>query len=356
MKKILRIQWIGAFVILILGFFVFWTPIRNLISSSASDKSDPVHLSEPTYLKLAGPSDAICFSPDGKMLLSLQSLRITGWNTENWKQTMDITIDENIQWMQFTLDGKRFLTKTARGIMIWDAKRWSVLDTVYIPEVQESESVQSVAAVSDSVIVIAFAAFEKDVRTTIKVYDLIHKQMVYEWKDSTTRSANFCLSPNGKLLATKEYNGSESILRIHELPTGKIIDEIEDHHAAWVPFTLYNNYIARILFTQNSKEIAWLSTSEVKLYDLEKKAALEFNISGRYGKFFEISPDAKLVCVYDLWGGQIFSVTKEDPLTNLNDYDSSLRSCVFSPDNKFIALNFDNLKYIEIRKFETAVP
>jgi len=269
------------------------TVVRSTLRAVPATVPDPIFLAA-EVLKIDHPRTIhfLEFSPDSKKLAycDFASLRIcdvaTGKDVANY--------DEHVGAVEYmaALDNGTFLTSAADSVRIWDLKTGKMLN-----QVLSGHSPLEAAAVS----------------------------------------------PDGKWLATQ---GKERMIRLLELPSGKLVNEIE-----W-PKGSVNPAFA---FSPDGKRLAGVGSGRTWIFEIPGgEQFYEFKNPKGPMRALAMSPDGKICCtsaasggvvyVWDVATGKQMGRLTTPPLQKVlpKGLPDSLPKLVFCPDGKLVAAACDD--------------
>lgn len=286
---------------------------------------------------------SVCFSPDGKWLLSADGEKVIIWDVET-EQIVHQYESENSWLVRFSPNGKQILMVGWLGSCIMDVDSWTIEET--------SLRDDGITAISISPDVRSFAIADGNELEIWKDYENVHP-----YKESDVSLDYFWQLSNGKCVSKMsksdiscwlKYNNGEPIFQLEE---GNMKRWLE-HKTFFLRVTLEGHSLGinTIAFSPNNKYVVtgsddttiklWnaIEMKEIKTFvgHTDEVISVEFSKDGRL--ILSASED-RTVRVWDVASGvELYRLLVEEEYYNL--YHAS-----FSPDNKWIAtLSFGGIK------------
>ena len=197
---------------------------------------------------------SMAFSPDAKILVSVsggdRTIRI--WDVETGKLLK--TLADNIgptTNVVFTPDGSQFITGAIGGdrtIRFWDAQTFKLLKT----SEQQPGFINGLAVTPNGVNLVAA------VRNFVKIWNLSSGQELHSTKGPSLEINAIAVSPNSKLVATANKEGS---IMVFDIVTGKMITTLSGH----------NGWVLSLAFSPDGKTLySGAEDKTVKIWQLKE--------------------------------------------------------------------------------------
>jgi len=316
-----------------LGYVLSFSPDGKILASSGTWNDNTIYLFDVQSLKQIGALkgikyiSSICFSSDGKMLISAgYDKLIRLWDVVEQKQIGALEgHQKEIRKLSFSSDGKTIATSSGdenEGIFLWDIQSQKLIGTLkghrgWINGIAFSPDGRTLASISDD--------------QTIIVWDTLERKEIGLIKVPKDEGTSFIFSPNGQKLASTNF--VEQTIRFWDIKEQKQTGTIDG----------FDMWLYDVAFSPDGKTIVADHNSAIKFWDVEKQKQIGDSIFTTGNDYWfcgtvAYSPDGKYV-VAGTHDGKIYLIDAEskkkiDVLTGHTDW---VRSLAFSPDGKLLA-------------------
>jgi WD40 repeat protein/uncharacterized caspase-like protein len=261
---------------------------------------------------------SIAFSPDGRVIASVNQFKTPLWDAATGKQLRSLERHTTqVDAVTFSPDGKVIASSTGADTAIKLREAATGMQLHSLP----AYGVHSVAFSPDGKVIASGSFADK----TIKLWDAATGRELRSLEGHTGWVTSVAFSPDGKVIAS---GSSDKTIKLWDVATGKQLRSLEGH-TEWVNF---------VAFSPDGKVIAsggWGST--IKLWDAATGKQLR-SLDTLYATSFAFSPDGKVIAS----GGADKTVKLSDAATgtllrSLEGHTGYVTSVAFSPDGKVIA-------------------
>jgi WD40 repeat protein len=283
---------------------VAYSPDGNYLAVAGSDKNIYIfdaanHALSKTLVGHAKPISFIAFTPDGKSLISSSTDELM--KVWDWRQGVllrDIKSGSGMREtrkIEFTGDGKYFLTVDEGMLQVWDAQTWQPIREIKTAEGYESRSGNMTLGYSSVPVSTAmFTSEGKRVLSThadgtLRTWDTISGKQLSSFRvGEDTRFA--LLTPDGKRILAAIGKSDEFQIKLLDVKDGKEIAKFDDEDTG---------YIEALSMSPNGKNFATSDISgDVLLWDINKfKPVHELDIGDSSDDAISFSPDGKTLAV-----------------------------------------------------------
>lgn len=260
------------------------------------------------FISHQGSINAVCFSPDGKQLVTVGYgiilWHVSGQQIIKWKGHRG-----SVWSVTFSPDGQYIATSGLDGT----ARLWDL----------SGEEITQLNGHEGSVWCVAFSPNGQRIATigeddTVRVWDLVGQQLA-QWNTHHGRGRTVSFSSDGQCLATAGENGTIGLWEL----SGQQILHWKGHR----------DWVRSIKFSPDGREIA-TGDGKARLWNLSGQQLAEFeHLSVRSVSF---SPDGQCLATAS-WGGSVRLWTLSGKqLAQLDGHHGGVISVSFSPDGQYI--------------------
>ncbi|WP_250847135.1 c-type cytochrome domain-containing protein [Aquisphaera insulae] len=282
----------------------------------------------PAAYPVAVPITALAFSPDGTRIAT------SGYHEINIWKTADGTLDRRIPGLPerthaitFSPDGKWLATAGGDPGQYGVAKLWAV---------EAGGGLKAVRDLSEATDVVFAAAFSPDGKTLatagadriVRVHEVDTGRLVVQAEDHADWIFDVAFSPDGKALATASRD-----------KTAKVFDIARKESLATFPG--HGQPVDSVAFSPDGKTVASAGEdNEILVWTVGEEPKQVRKIGGFGGAVFKVrpSPDGKILaaCAAD---GTVRTFKADDgkPLHTLKGHTDWVYAIAFSPDGKTLA-------------------
>jgi WD40 repeat protein/uncharacterized caspase-like protein len=261
---------------------------------------------------------SIAFSPDGRVIASVNQFLTPLWDAATGKQLRSLERHTTqVDAVTFSPDGKVIASSTGGDGMIKLREAATGMQLHSLP----AYGVHSVAFSPDGKVIASgdFAFVNK----TIKLWDAATGRQLRSLEGHTGVVTSVAFSPDGKVIASGSW---DKTIKLWDAATGKQLRSLEGH-TEWVNF---------VAFSPDGKWIA-SGGSTIKLWDAATGKQLR-SLDTLTASSVAFSPDSKVIAS----GGFDKTVKLSDAATgtllrSLEGHTLPVTSVAFSPDGKVIA-------------------
>lgn len=205
----------------------------------SSNQPDNPQIANPNLInQFKGRIAGVSFSPNDKVLVTSGmdgTIRI--WGMENWKELKILRTGEASFCVTFTPDGKNLATSVyGKGIILWSVKQWKKIGLFTGPH---------------SVMAGAFITFSPDGKKIasgwgkrVIIWNTFTHKQLHVIRGFKNDVVPVVFSPNGRLLATGDYNGTIRIWRVSDWRCVRRFTDIDE-------------IVESLAFSPNSKLMAY---------------------------------------------------------------------------------------------------
>jgi WD40 repeat protein len=283
---------------------IAYSPDGNHLAVAGSDKNiyffdAAKHVLSKCLVGHTKPINFIAFSPDGRSLLSSsddESLKV--WDWKQGSLLRDLKFGNGIwetQKIEFTPDGKYFLTVNEGTLEIWDAQAWRPLREIKTAEGYESTSGDMTIGYSS--VPVLTAMFTSDgIRVlsthadgTLRTWDAGSGKQISSLRIGADTSFALLTPDEKRILAAISINDGFQI-RLLDVKTGKVIAKFDDKDT---------NYIETLSINPNGKNFATSNISgDVLLWDTTRtKPVHKLDVGFSGDDAISFSPDGRTLAV-----------------------------------------------------------
>lgn len=274
---------------------------------------------------------SVCFSPDGKSILSAGKDRtIKLWSFETGKEIRTFTgHTDEVTSVVFFPDGRYIVSGSAdRTVRVWD-----VLSGKTVRSWQShNEKVTSVKVSPDGLLI---ASGSKD--KTIKLWSLDNQWEIRTLKGHRSGVNSLAFSSDGKFLVSgsgDDYLNSTSFdIKLWNVENGTEVRTFEGH----------TGLVDSVNFSPNGKQIISCSWKDrtLRIWDVQTGKLLRKANDGFIGAAF--SPDGRYILGtrFALNGMMLYDSLTGKHVDTFKPKDVFLRSSSFSPDSRYIVYGGD---------------
>lgn len=282
----------------------------------------------PSQIKIDDYIYTLAYNPDGKILATSGDKKINLWDSKTWQLITTLDAQEYVYNLAFSPDGKLLASSSEwdDSIIIWNIEKAQItgkLDSRY----------------TDNPINLKFSPDGKSIAAncngTINIWELDTINNINQFQEPNVRiNGNiFNFSPDGKLIITSQDNQ----IIIRDPNTGFTIDN---------PLGEHTTYITNIVFSPDGKLIASTDANgTTKLWDTASKKQIgnPLSVSSSsysYNSTIFSSDSKSLLIGYEFPNIIIWDIKTEQriplPITLQGN------SFALSPDDKTLASSYDN--------------
>lgn len=303
----------------------FWSPIETYLSM----ETPSLKVNGPRILPIRA-TRALTMSPDGRCFASADGLVLTVWNHEQRRTTASITLDQPVEWLQFSSNGERLTLKTGNHFQTWDTHAWEILDEKDVAP----EHVLFEALVTSKNQLIA-ARFQKD---QTDVIDLSNGKTLLS-VDASLNGNYFSFDSSGQLAAYFVKQNSQ--IELYDLNSGEQVDTIEADPC-----------LGGVSISPDGRYVAWNQKGRVTVWDRIGKEESSFfagqNIFTRESPGIAFSSDSNMIAMASGAGIKIYDLNDHQLLADIVTNQVDFKSLDFSTDNQSIIVTYRSNPFPEL--------
>jgi len=319
--------WLGILFGLIFMAIWLWSPVLNWLEGVTGDNIAHVQPLPVTWK--FPPPDQICLEPQGNTLAAVVQKRLLLYDRRQQRVTTTIEMDETIQEIRYSQDGKIFVMKTADSIKLWDTRKWTIIKSISRNEIDRLGELKSFMAISENEIL---AAYENGERI-ISVVNLVTDKKLGEWEAFEKLFTQVDGNANGEWITA---NQRLTEIQLHE-KTGALEDTI----------ALTSWSIPEI--SADKKYIAWYAFGELIIFDRNSRGKKSIADNDLYkSAIIFITPDSQTVGFAGNSGIKLFDVHTGKLKSIFETAGRNVRSIHLCDNGKYIAASYFNEPRIDL--------
>lgn len=299
----------------------FWTPIVNTFHGWCPDDAVPVVKPYSFELQQAGLN--MILSPDGNFIASAGEKEFALWDIHSRKIVTRIALEQEIESINYTHDGKNLILVTDDSVDLWDTRRWTITQSYKNSPFDGAGELIRLSAPSDEHLI---AAILDEHNKYVNVYDAMAKKNLL--RIGAEYKSQLCFDSASHLLAG--YSRKPSNIAVWNLKSGEQEDTIPAEEFSGV-----------LRISPNGRFVAWSARGRVMLYD---------RITKNYKTFFHDMPhrlplaafsaDSSRIAVTERDGIRLYDTASGKTIALLSSSSSDYQSLSFSHDGKTLAVNY----------------
>jgi WD40 repeat protein len=279
----------------------------------------------PATMHHTNPVEALCFSPDGRHILSASrdhTARI--WDAGTGKEIATMQHAGPISAARYDASGVRMVTASEdRTARLWDA----ITGEPRTPPLPHDGAVNWAEFSADGRSVVTASA-----DGTARVWDASTGALLRHLRAHTTPVVLARFSLDGKMIATGAHWGS---IRLWSAESGKMLFRVEDRKSPLVTFDLS---------ADGSRLVSVCQDEIVRLWNLETRTEIRLSAESKAVIHATFGPDSRLLvtCSHDTTA-RFWDVNTGLPVGSPLSHDGAVVSARFSPDGqKIVTLSKDH--------------
>ncbi|HEX8494980.1 MAG TPA: WD40 repeat domain-containing protein [Pyrinomonadaceae bacterium] len=283
---------------------IAYSPDGNHLAIAGSDKNIYIfdaarHTPSKTLVGHTKPISFIAFSPDGKSLISSSTDGLMKvWDWQQGEFSRDIKFDRGsaeTRRIEFTVDGKYFLTVNDNALRIWNAESWQPLREIKTLEGYESKSGNmSIGYESVPVLTALFTNNGKKLLSThvdgtLRTWDFVSGKQISSFKIGGDTGFAL-LTPDEKRILAAIGKSDEFQIKLLAAQDGKEITKFDNKNTS---------YLEALSISPNGKNFATSKIGgRVLLWGINKTRPIyELDIGYSGDDAIAFSPDGKTLAV-----------------------------------------------------------
>lgn len=308
----------------------FWTPIKNTVHEWFGNDTVTVH--KPYSFELQESKLDMCLSPDGNFLATAGEHSFALWDIHSRKVVTRITLDQNIEWIRYSNDGRSLIMRTDDSLKVWDTKKWTTLRSFDPHELSHFGELMQLTAASDSKLIGILMSSDKKYTT---IYDITAAKKLLQLDNEFRGQIGF--DSSSKHLAA--YSRQQSHLVLWDLGSGIEEDTIPA-----------DEFSGGLRVSPNGRFVSWNARGRVIVYDRLVRAAhtIYFEMPYQQTALTAFSPDSAKIAVTNRNGVQLYDASTGKLLSLLASSAYDYRSLDFSLDGRTVAVNYQYSSTVDI--------
>ncbi|MBL7994605.1 WD40 repeat domain-containing protein [bacterium] len=321
--------WAGIIFGLIFLAVWFWTPITRTVNTWFSDTA--IAVCKPYSFHLQQPGLGMCVSPDGHFLATADERSFALWNIHSRKIVTRITLDQNIERIAYSNDGKTLIMMTDDSVKFWDTQRWTITRSFNHASFGGLSELTHLSAPSGDQLI---AAFTDAGHEYVNIYDAAAEKTLLQIGSEYKNYLSFDSSCN--LLAG--YSRRHARIAVWNMTSGEQEDTI-----------LADEFAGVLRISPNGRYLAWSARGRVLLYDrMTKKSNTIYHDMPYRLPLTAFSPDSSKIAVSQRDGIQLYETASGELTATLSSTSSDYMSLDFSQDGNTAAANYENESTVDI--------
>ncbi len=306
------------------------TAVAHLAAMLRRDPSNPIAASRlisalvhrnwalraPATMHHNGPIETLCFSPNGRHILSAsrdQTAKI--WDVSTGKAVAVLQHTGQVFCANYNSNGTRIVTACAEGpAQIRDA----TTGEPRTPPLQHTGRIHWAEFSADGRWVVTASA-----DTTARIWDATSGALKHELRKHTSHVVLARFSPDGKRVAT---GGSHGSIRIWDADSGEMLFRVEDR----------NSLLTAMAFSPDGKRLVSICQDEVvRLWNLETRTEIHLLLENEPVNHAAFSPDSRFLLTGSRDAtARIWDVNTGLPIGPSLVHEGAVAGGKFSPDGQ----------------------
>lgn len=313
--------WAGIIFGIIFITIWFWTPITRTIQEWLVDESITIY--KPYSFNLQQSNLGMCLSPNGHFLATAGEQSFALWDIYSRKIITRITLDQNIEQISYSNDGKTLIMITEDSVKLWDTQRWTITKSFANGSFGELGVLTYLSAPSDDRLIASLTDAKHEYVT---IYDVMTEKELLKIGSEYKNQLSFDSSCN--LLAG--YARRQSHIAVWNITFGKQEDTI--------PAVEFGGALH---ISPNGQYLAWSVRGRVMLFDRTTKElkTMYHDIPYRL-PLIAFSPDSFRIVITEREGIRLYDTASGNALSLLASTSSDYRSLDYSQDGNTVAVNY----------------